>query len=66
LKKHGISFEEERNEKYMKTTDNEINDDLRDEYDLTKLRIRKLGSARKSLHEKRTVRKEKNNAISSY
>jgi hypothetical protein len=31
----------------MKTADTEINDDLRDEYDLTQLRIRKLGPARK-------------------
>jgi hypothetical protein len=30
----------------MTTPDSEINDDLRDEYDLTQLRVRKRGAAR--------------------
>ena len=34
----------------MKTSDNELNDDLRDEYDLTQLRVRRLGPGRKSFN----------------
>jgi hypothetical protein len=34
----------------MKTTDSEMNDELRDEYDLTQLRVRKLGPGRKHFH----------------
>jgi hypothetical protein len=34
----------------MKTADIEMNDELRDEYDLTQLRVRKLGPGRKSFH----------------
>ncbi len=34
----------------MKTVDTEINDELRNEYDLTRLRVRKLGSNRKSFN----------------
>ncbi len=34
----------------MKTADIEMNDDLRDEYDLTQLRVRKLGPGRKSFN----------------
>ncbi len=36
--------------KPMKTADIEMNDDLRDEYDLTQLRVRKLGPGRKSFN----------------
>jgi len=34
----------------MKTAETEINDDLRDEYDLTQLRVRKLGPGRKQFN----------------
>ena len=34
----------------MRTADTEMNDDLRDEYDLTRLRVRKLGPGRKSFN----------------
>ncbi len=34
----------------MKTADTEMNDDLRDEYDLTQLRVRKPGTGRKSFN----------------
>ncbi len=34
----------------MKTADTKMNDDLRDEYDLTQLRVRKLGPGRKSFN----------------
>ena len=34
----------------MKMAESEINDDLREEYDLTQLRVRKLGPERKSFH----------------
>ncbi|MDM8565860.1 hypothetical protein QUF74_09430 [Candidatus Halobeggiatoa sp. HSG11] len=34
----------------MKTLDNEMNDEIRNEYDLTKLRIRKMDSGRKSFN----------------
>lgn len=34
----------------MKTADIEMNDDLRDEYDLIQLRVRKVGPGRKGFH----------------
>ena len=34
----------------MKTADTEMNDNLRDEYDLTQLRVRKPGPGRKSFN----------------
>ncbi len=34
----------------MKTAEIEMNNDLRDEYDLTRLRVRKLGPGRKSFN----------------
>ena len=39
-----------RSGKLMRTADTEMNDDLRDEYDLTRLRVRKLGPGRKSFN----------------
>ncbi|MCP4345521.1 MAG: hypothetical protein GY795_08345 [Desulfobacterales bacterium] len=34
----------------MKTAYTEMNDDLRDEYDLTRLRVRKMGPGRKNFN----------------
>jgi len=44
LSKHGVSFGEAAT---VKNTDAEMNDDLRPEYDVASLRVRKLGPERK-------------------
>lgn len=48
---------QELNEKFMKKDNSELEDNLRSEYDLRALQVRKLGSARKSFGEK-TIRLE--------